>query len=290
MNKFNRAVSLIVKNYFTRYNLTINDAKDGKSYWQIFISPARIMSFYLVVFLLSLGVSMALIVYTPILNMLKIYSTGVDRELVMSGITRLDSLENELKVWNIYRENIVRIIGGSAPISTIDSSLMISNDIGDRSLILRSDADSALRDKLLSINKSDISNSTPPTTRSTASIELFMPVNGMITKKYNLRENFRGIEFTTTGQEPVLAVNAGRIIIVSWSPSDGSIVQIQHGNGLVTNYKGLTTTTKVAGDNIEAGEVIGTIGDIEEQESMRPLIVEFWLNGNSVDPSNYLKF
>lgn len=290
MKKFFAVLRHIFSNFNQKHQLSFNNPHDGELLWQIFISPMNILMFSLSAAILNFGIALILIIYTPILDMIPGYPGNKSRELLINNVIRLDSLEHELELWDKYRENIVRIMDGLPPLSVTVSNHADSVEVMNKDIIHRSQTDSIFRNSMLADKiVTDI-----PTKRDPSTLNLFLPVKGVVTKKYNIKEGFRGVEFTSTSTtEPVLAVNGGNIILSTWSPEDGFIVQVQHGNGVISTYKKLSKVLKQIGDSVKGGEVIGYIGDENEKaaEKTNPtLVVEFWNNGNSIDPENYLIF
>ncbi|MEG1634160.1 MAG: M23 family metallopeptidase [Rikenellaceae bacterium] len=289
MKKFIAVLKHIINNFNKKHQLSFNNPHDGELLWQIFISPMNILMFLLTVIIINFGMALVIITYTPILDMIPGYPGNKSRELLINNVIKLDSLENELELWDKYRENIIRIMDGLAPLSVTVSNNADSVEVMNKDITKRSEADSLFR-------KANITSKTthePALKRDPNSLNLFLPVKGVVTKKYNIKDGFRGVEFTTTAMEPVLSVDGGNIILSTWSPEEGYILQIQHGNGVVSTYKKLSKVLKKIGDSVKGGEVIGYVGDESLKNATKTnntLVVEFWNNGNSIDPENYLIF
>lgn len=274
-------------------------------------------------------VSVSVIFYTPILDKIPGYPGIRSRNLLIENIERINMLEKEVAIWNKYRDNIIRIMDGATPVD-IPQVQNIADSIGKipTSFIAAESIDSLFRATMLS-NRDNITEKKSVTDLST--VEFFLPVKGVVTKNYNLKDNFNGVEFTVTEEEPVLAVNRGKIVLTTWSLNEGHIIQLQHGNGLITTYKNLSHTIKNVGETVEGGEVIGYVGE-RKDSSLKPtkenttnskqdikdsnnndkngveidgsdnveeskgagvinkstLILEFWRNGNSIDPTRFL--
>lgn len=85
----------------------------------------------------------------------------------------------------------------------------------------------------------------------------------------------------------VYAVSNGEITDVSNDPIWGVTVMLDHHNGYVTKYCGLSSGVSVqTGDMMVSGDVIGTVGDTADIESsLSPhLHIEMLHNGNYIDP------
>jgi murein DD-endopeptidase MepM/ murein hydrolase activator NlpD len=69
-----------------------------------------------------------------------------------------------------------------------------------------------------------------------------------------------GLDFAAPRGAPVVAVNAGRIALVAEFFFPGRLVAIDHGLGLYTLYFHLDEASVSAGDVVERGQPIGTVG------------------------------
>ncbi len=100
-----------------------------------------------------------------------------------------------------------------------------------------------------------------------------------------------GIDIAAEMGSQVLAVTDGTVSCVGKDDLMGTTVTISHGNGLESVYSNLAATPAVKqGDQVETGTVIGSVGDTAIAESSLPshLYFEMRLNGQAVDPENYL--
>ena len=66
----------------------------------------------------------------------------------------------------------------------------------------------------------------------------------------------------------------------------GTVVEIDHGQGLVSQYANLAATPTVkVGDEVTTGTVIGSVGDTANLESGSQAHLHY---GSPVDPADYL--
>jgi murein DD-endopeptidase MepM/ murein hydrolase activator NlpD len=100
-----------------------------------------------------------------------------------------------------------------------------------------------------------------------------------------------GVDIAAEMGTQVLAVTDGTVSCVGKDDLMGTTVTISHGDGLESVYSNLAGTPTVKqGDQVETGTVIGSVGDTAIAESSLPshLYFEMRLNGQAVDPENYL--
>lgn len=101
----------------------------------------------------------------------------------------------------------------------------------------------------------------------------------------------RGIDFMAEAGTEVYAAYEGTVESISAGVLYGTVITIDHGDGLKTVYKSLGSETKVeVGDRVRKGDIIGTVSDtmgIEHAEGAH-LHFEVTKAGLLVDPYTYL--
>ncbi|MCJ8518210.1 murein DD-endopeptidase MepM/ murein hydrolase activator NlpD [Pseudorhizobium tarimense] len=96
-----------------------------------------------------------------------------------------------------------------------------------------------------------------------------------------------GIDFQAQTGEKVMSTGAGKVIIAGFSGGYGNLVEIDHGHGITTRYGHLSRILVSAGDEVEAGAVIGRAGSTGR--STGPHVhYEVRRNGNAVNPVHFL--
>src|SRR5574344_1536169 len=107
----------------------------------------------------------------------------------------------------------------------------------------------------------------------------------------NLWEIHKATDFSAEIGTNVLAVYDGKVTSITTNILEGTVVEIDHGNGLKTTYGSLDSTVSVAvGKKKKKGAVIGKASNTATGETTEAGEVHFevWKDGNLVDPSSYL--
>ncbi len=89
----------------------------------------------------------------------------------------------------------------------------------------------------------------------------------------------------------VMAAADGTVSAVYTDDLYGTVVEIDHGGGLVSRYANLAATPTVnVGDTVQVGDVIGAVGDTALAEVSQDYHLHFAmkLDGESADPANWL--
>lgn len=84
-----------------------------------------------------------------------------------------------------------------------------------------------------------------------------------------------------------LAANDGTVTISS-DIGTGGYIQIDHGDGFVTQYMHLSQRFKNVGDAVASGDAIGIVGYNPQDPAFAHLHFELLVNGSKVDPANYM--
>jgi murein DD-endopeptidase MepM/ murein hydrolase activator NlpD len=102
------------------------------------------------------------------------------------------------------------------------------------------------------------------------------------------RSFHRGLDFVSPKGSDVLAVAAGVVTFSGKLANYGYMVEIDHGNGLVTRYGHNTENLVAVGDAVQKGEVIALVGSTGR--STAPHVhLEVFDNGRPVNPRQYLR-
>jgi murein DD-endopeptidase MepM/ murein hydrolase activator NlpD len=102
-----------------------------------------------------------------------------------------------------------------------------------------------------------------------------------------------GYDLGAVAGTSVISAYDGTVKSVSTGNSlTGTVVRIEHANGLETVYGSLGSVTVAAGDTVTKGQAIGTVGDTAGSEKFDTPYVRFetYKDGNQIDPAEYADF
>lgn len=124
-----------------------------------------------------------------------------------------------------------------------------------------------------------------------------LPVDSKVTKQYSdskivyskTTDDWRshnGIDFAGTMGDPVIAVNNGTVTDVYYDSIWGTVVEIDHGEGLIARYCGLGKGSTVdVGEKVKINQRIGNLSEIPiENGDGIHLHFETTLDGVTVNP------
>jgi len=97
-----------------------------------------------------------------------------------------------------------------------------------------------------------------------------------------------GMDFRATTGSSVRASGGGTVVSAGWNGGYGRMVEIDHGNGLVTRYAHLSKILVGDGDKVEAGDIVGKVGSTGRSTGPH-LHYEVRRNGKPLNPVTFMK-
>jgi septal ring factor EnvC (AmiA/AmiB activator) len=122
-------------------------------------------------------------------------------------------------------------------------------------------------------------------------IDLVPPVKGVVGSHFAPKENRYGVSVATASEQQVVSVADGTIVLSFLTPTQGWVVQVQHGENLLSIYRHCAEVLKSTGSRIKAGDVIAYTGEGATGEGGTSAFgFELWQSGLPVDPENFIVF
>ena len=97
-----------------------------------------------------------------------------------------------------------------------------------------------------------------------------------------------GLDFKGRIGAPIHAAADGKVTFVGTKSGYGKVVEITHGNGMMTRYAHMSAWRTKAGEAVAAGEVIGLIGNTGRSTGPH-LHFEVRIHGRAVNPRPFLE-
>lgn len=98
-----------------------------------------------------------------------------------------------------------------------------------------------------------------------------------------LHENHDGLDIPAQLGSPILAAGKGTVLYAAYAPGYGNLVEIDHGQGIVTRYGHADRLLVRAGERIEQSQQIATVGSTGKSTGPH-LHFEISKGGVSIDP------
>jgi murein DD-endopeptidase MepM/ murein hydrolase activator NlpD len=121
------------------------------------------------------------------------------------------------------------------------------------------------------------------------------PVNGPIGSGFGFRSDpftgraalHTGLDFPTETGTPIMAAAGGVVRSTDFHPAYGNLLEIDHGNGLVTRYAHTSKILVNAGDLVKRGQVVAAVGTTGRSTGPH-LHFEVMVEGVQQDPVKFL--
>ena len=275
-----------------RLRITIYNDHTFEEIWQTRLTKLGTFTLIGAVIISLIALTTILIAFTNLREFIPGYPDGNMRRNIIMTAYRLDSLENELHIRDQYFSNINAIISGEEPVDF--KSLQDTSKSYENITFSKSVEDSLLRIQIEQEEQYNLSTSDYEENNKESKIinqHFFTPLKGVVSSKFSPVDNHFGTDIVAEPKSIVSAVLDGTVIMAGWTLETGYIIEIQHGNNIISVYKHNTELLKDIGTVVSAGETISIIGDSGELYTSGPhLHFELWHNGTPIDPEKYIIF
>ena len=230
-----------------------------------------------------------IIAYTPVRTLIPGYPDARAKRAAIQNAIRIDSLEMLVSRWELYSENMRRILDGEEPVRMDSLILALSEegrtDIPDDRI---REHDSILR---MNVTREEQFHLSLAEGRNLhiEGMHFFCPLKGVISQGYDPSIH-PFIDITAPANSMVYATLDGTVISSGWTDDAGYTIQIQHVNDIISIYKHNQKLLKKVGDKVTAGEPIAIVGNTGTLTTGEHLHFELWYRGEAVDPTKYINF
>ena len=201
-----------------------------------------------------------------------------------------ESVLNRIMQWELYAENLRRVVSGAEPIR-MDSLILGSRtttreEVDARYLALR---DSLLRVDVEQEEQFGVDATTLRRNLPIEALSFFTPVKGVVSDGFD-RALHPWIDVTAPAGSMVMSVLDGTVVYTGWEEEDGYILIIQHSGDILSVYKHNERLLHKAGESIKAGTPVGVLAASQSLTKGDHLHFELWYEGEATDPVQYIKF
>ncbi|MBR1569835.1 MAG: M23 family metallopeptidase [Bacteroidales bacterium] len=269
------------------FRLSLVDATSHERLWSLrFSRTTFVVAAISAVVIVVVGL-FCLIAYTPIRTFIPGYPDAHSRRQAVQNSLRIDSLETRILQWELYTENLRRVVAGETPIRM--DSLILSNQAS------RSTVDSvylAYRDSLLRADVTEREQFYVTGATRNLPIEamsFFPPLKGVVSRGFE-RSVHPWMDITAPAGTPVMAVLDGTVVYTGWDDETGYTLAIQHKGDILSIYKNNQKVLRSSGDVVKAGTPVGMVASSSSLITGDHLHFELWYEGAPVDPAQYISF
>ena len=275
----------IIKWLSKRVQIIFRNKRDFKDISLFEFSNFSLISYITIFFVLSFSISFFL--STTILKSFfdpRFLEQKANEELIRLS-NSIDSLSLQAEIKDQYIENIMIILNGGENKNNeenLSGKTFKPKDLtNDYSVI-----DSFFRKEF----ESTVSSSNLIGNGGINQDFLLMPPvsSGIVLSVYDPLNNHFGVDFVCNKEEPIKATFDGTVLMSSWTKDSGYVISIIHPNNLISVYKHNSKVFVKTGQSVSTGDVISIIGDTGEFSSGPHLHFELWMDGKSINPSEFI--
>jgi murein DD-endopeptidase MepM/ murein hydrolase activator NlpD len=129
-----------------------------------------------------------------------------------------------------------------------------------------------------------------------AAVPTAWPIEAVLTSGFGWRRSpftrrwkfHSGLDLAAPRGTPIYAAADGEVIWANWDSGYGRLVEIDHGNNIITRYGHNSRLYVQEGDHVRQGQLISTVG-MTGQTTGPHLHYEIHVDGVAVDPLDYLR-
>lgn len=270
------------------FRLQLTDASTHQRLWSLrFTKPVMLVASISSVVIVLVAI-FCLIAFTPIRTFIPGYPDAQSRRQAVQNTLRIDSLQTRILQWELYTENLRRVVAGEDPIrlDTLILGSQGSRKVSDaRYLAIR---DSLLRADVIQEEQFGISAASRRNLPIEA-LSFYTPVKGVVSKGFE-RPLHPWVDVTAPVGTTVMSVLDGTVVYCTWEEGSGYTIVVQHTDDIISIYKNLQKAVHKSGDAVKAGTTLGMLASSASLTKGDHLHFELWYKGAAVDPAVYIKF
>ena len=269
------------------FRIQLVDNETHRKIWGIKFSRMGFIILMASSLLVIFAIVFAIFALTPLKTVIPGYPDSHTRRAAVQNAIRIDSLESVISRWELYSENLVKVVSGETPIS-LDSIIRIADASHEaaKDPEYLSRQDSLLRSEVSSQEQFSL---TPSQERQLPieGMHFFSPLKGVISEGYESVIH-PYVDITAPAGSVVMSVLDGTVVFAGWNDESGYTICIQHQDDIISVYKHNQKLLRKSGDHVSAGSSIALVGS--SSAAGDHLHFELWYRGEAVNPSQYISF
>ena len=278
----------LIKKLISRYRLVILNEENYEE--QFFLRLSILNLLIISTFLLSFLITSTLLIvsYTSLKEFIPGYASNLMRKQAILNASKLDSLTTSYNQSLDQLNSIKRVLTGDIKFEEF-KEIEFKLDTENIDVKLNSKKimeDSVLRIAIDNVDKYNFNSNL----NSDESFLFFSPVSGHISQKFDPLKKHFAVDIVAKENEPVKSVADGVVIFSEWSSDTGYVIILEHKQGYLSVYKHNESLNITQGDIVQAGDIIGTVGNTGEYTTGYHLHFELWNDGYPLDPVNFINF
>ena len=248
------------------------------------LTPRLLVILFVSVIIVLITLSISLVAFTPLREYIPGYGSEQNNQKMMLLQAKTDSINKLIAEITVYGQDIKAVLtDGTFKDDTMDLTSKTDVQI-EKGKFAFSEYDTILmqmeRKKTDRLPK-NISTYIKQKDRKQPDL-FFAPVEGAILQTYH--SDLKGISISVAKGSYVLAPLAGTVVYVDYNLKTGTCIVINHPSNIITVYQQAGRPSVDAGDYVKPKQIISTL------DADVPLTFKLWMNGDFVNPQEYIDF
>lgn len=271
------------------FRLSLIDDRSHKQLFTIHFTRTTFFVMIISIIVMLSAIVFSITAFTPVRTFIPGYPDAHTKRAAIQNAIKIDSLESVIYRWELYSENIKRVVEGKEPLK-IDSLInnVQTTKASSEEVAALQKQDSLLREEVKKEEQFDISDR-GKRDLPIEGVHFFTPLKGVVSQGYDAAVH-PYIDITAPSGSVVKATLDGTIVFAGWSDDSGYTIQIQHEGDIISIYKHNEKLLKKAGEKVTAGSPIALVGNSGSLTTGDHLHFELWHKGETVDPTRYINF
>lgn len=269
------------------FRLTLVDAVTHSRIWSLRFSRTAMITAIISASVVVIVGIYCLIAFTPIKTFIPGYPDAYSRRQAVQNAQKIDSLETRIIQWQLYTENLRRVVAGEEPIR-MDSLILGSKG----SSALPSESFLELRDSILRADVAAQEKFGVSAQGRSLPIEaqtFFPPIKGVVSSPFNAATH-PWTDITAPAGTMVMSVLDGSVVSTAWDQDKGYSIVLQHKGDILSIYRNNQKLLHKVGDVVKAGTPVALLSGSPSLTKGDHLHFELWHNGTPIDPEEYMSF
>ena len=265
------------------FSVSVSEQKSLKTVFSLKIK-LYFLVFGLLVSFLFLGVGFRfLFSYTFLKKTLPNYEEIIIEKEILNLDKKIDSLYNDVEFKNYQFNVLKKIFSGEI----VEDSFGIESD----SFLESYKINKVIEDSILRLKvelEENVNYNYEAKIKNIKNLLFFPPLKGVVSNGFDENTKHFGIDIVSEKGSFFKSVFSGVVLFVDWGEFGGGSVIVGHPLGITSVYKHASEISCVVGDVVKTGDVLGVIGNSGEYSTGTHLHFEMWLNGEALNPEDFL--
>ena len=276
------------KKLLSRYRLVILNEENYEEqfFFRLSILNLLIISTFVLSFLITS--TLLILSYTSLKEFIPGYASDSMRKQAILNASKLDSLTISYNQSLNQLNSIKRVLTGDIKFEEFKEREF---KLDTQNIEVKLNSKKIKEDSLLrNIVDQEDKYSLKVNQTTNESFLFFPPVSGQISQRFNPSIKHYAVDIVAKENEPVRSVADGVVIFSEWSIDTGYVIILEHNKGYLSVYKHNESLNNFQGDIVQAGDIIGTVGNTGEYSTGYHLHFELWNNGYPLNPEDFINF